>query len=107
VHRISGAPKAHSEDLNTRMRRYLVSMAVRTACVVLAVVVDGPARWLFVVGAVGLPYVAVVLANAGNGTRRPVPALRPVPVPPRVLPGQGTSDGVRQDTAEDLRRPNG
>ncbi len=41
-------------------------MAVRTACVVLAVVTDDGWRWLFVAGAVGLPYLAVVLANAGR-----------------------------------------
>ena len=41
-------------------------MAVRTACVVLAVLTDGPWRWVFVAGAIGLPYVAVVLANAGR-----------------------------------------
>lgn len=39
-------------------------MGIRTACFVLAIVTDGPLRWVLVAGAVFLPYVAVVLANA-------------------------------------------
>jgi hypothetical protein len=41
-------------------------MSIRTACLVLAVVVEGPLRWVFLAGAVLLPYVAVVMANAGR-----------------------------------------
>lgn len=67
------------------MRRYLFSMAVRTACVILAVVVSGPFRWFFVVGAVVLPYIAVVMANAVGG-KRARPAAVP-PVPRNVLTG--------------------
>jgi ABC-type spermidine/putrescine transport system permease subunit II len=53
------------------MTRYLISMAVRTGCVVLVVVVHGPFRWVFAVGAIGLPYVAVVMANASRRPREP------------------------------------
>ncbi|MEJ7705985.1 MAG: DUF3099 domain-containing protein [Nocardioidaceae bacterium] len=41
-----------------------MSMALRTACFVLAIVSSGALRWSFVAGAVFLPYIAVVLANA-------------------------------------------
>ncbi len=72
VHRISEAPVGHALDLESRMRRYLLSMALRTVCAVLAVLTDGPVRWICVAGAVLLPSVAVLLANAGRGgSRRP------------------------------------
>lgn len=74
VHRISAAPHAHSDDLSQRINRYLISMAIRTACVVLVVVVSGPLRWVFAVGAIALPYVAVILANASRRPREADPA---------------------------------
>jgi hypothetical protein len=69
VHRITGATAGRSADLDRRINRYLISMAVRTACVVLVFVVPGPSRWVFGAGAVFLPYVAVLLANTTD--RRP------------------------------------
>jgi hypothetical protein len=64
--RITSATRPHSEDIQGRQRRYLISMAVRTVCFVLAIVFrDTPAVWFFVGGAVILPYVAVVVANGG------------------------------------------
>jgi len=53
--------------------RYLVSMGVRTACFLLAVVVHGPLRWVFVLAAIVLPYLAVVFANAGRERSLPTP----------------------------------
>lgn len=50
------------------MRKYLFSMGIRTLCFLLAVVFSGPVRWIFIVFAVILPYVAVVVANA-TGSR--------------------------------------
>lgn len=38
-------------------------MAIRTACFVGAVIVEGWLRWVLVVGAFILPYIAVVMAN--------------------------------------------
>lgn len=94
VHRITAARRAHSDDQGRRMSRYLISMLIRTVCVVLVFVVHGPARWVFVVGAVFLPYVAVVFANAG-GDRRPAPPTSQVPprVPPALGPGGTGSPG--------------
>jgi hypothetical protein len=66
VYRITGAPRSHTDDLNRRVNRYLISMAIRTACVVLVFVVSGPLRWVFAAGAVFLPYIAVVFANASD-----------------------------------------
>jgi hypothetical protein len=63
---ITSARLPLKEDVGRRTHRYLVSMAIRTVCVVAAVVAEGPLRWLFLAGAVFLPYIAVVLANAGR-----------------------------------------
>ena len=89
VQSITDAPRPHSDDLDARIHRYLISMGIRTICVVLAVVVDGWMRWVFVVGAIGLPYVAVVMANARGESRRtsritvPTPQRASLPAGPR------------------------
>jgi hypothetical protein len=77
VFRITDAGHAVSDDQASRTRRYLFSMAVRTACFLGAVVTSGALRWTLVAGAVVLPYVAVLIANAGreNGPRRPAPTM--------------------------------
>src|SRR5690606_4220163 len=65
--RITTAPQSRAEELAARQRRYLISMAIRIVCFVAAWAVGpGWLRWVFVAGAVFLPYVAVVLANAGD-----------------------------------------
>lgn len=69
VHQITNALTPHSDDLESRMAKYLVSMLIRTACVVLVLVVHHPVRWVFAVGAVALPYVAVIIANNTGGRR--------------------------------------
>jgi Protein of unknown function (DUF3099) len=48
--------------------------------------VPGPLRWVFAVGAIVLPYIAVVRANAG-GERRAGPVAPPTPRPRAGLPG--------------------
>jgi hypothetical protein len=95
---ITGAPRAHSDDLDKRVSRYLTSMAIRTACVILVVVIDSPIRWVFAVGAVVLPYVAVVMANA-RGERFEPPPPMPPPAPRGAItgnvprPGNGNGSG--------------
>ena len=76
VHTITTAADARSQDLDARVNRYLVSMGIRSVCFVLAILVDGWLRWVFITGAIVLPYVAVILANApstnrGGGPERP------------------------------------
>jgi hypothetical protein len=64
-------------------------MTLRTICFVGAVVAQGWLRWTFVVGALVLPYVAVLIANAGreSGGRHGDRVLPPIPAPPaRELP---------------------
>jgi hypothetical protein len=61
---VTSAQPGRSEDLDSRIVRYAWMMSIRVACFILAVVTPSPWRWGFVVGAVVLPYFAVVLANA-------------------------------------------
>lgn len=92
VHSITGAGESLSQEQNGRTRRYLVSMTIRTACVLLAIVVPGWPRWVFLAGAVALPYLAVVAANSGR-SRRGAPPPPPVIPVTRMLPaGPGSSD---------------
>lgn len=63
---ISNAQVAHSEEIPGRIKRYLISMSIRTACFIGAVIAPSPFRWILLVGAILLPYIAVVMANAGQ-----------------------------------------
>ncbi len=62
--RITTASSSRHADIAARQRRYLLSMSLRTVCFVGAVVTTGWLRWVLVAGALVLPYIAVVMANA-------------------------------------------
>lgn len=64
MHTVTTAPISVAVDQDTRMKRYLITMGIRTGCFIAAWLVEGPMRWVFFVCAAALPYVAVVLANA-------------------------------------------
>jgi hypothetical protein len=53
------------DEMHHRMKRYLISMSIRTVCFILAVVLHGWLRWTMAAAAIVLPYIAVVMANAG------------------------------------------
>lgn len=57
------------------MRQYSTAMSIRMACFILVFFVPGYWKIVFGIGAIVLPYVAVVLANVGN--RGPSRALTP------------------------------
>jgi len=46
--------------------RYFISMMVRTACFISTIFLPSPYRWIALFGALVLPYIAVVIANAGR-----------------------------------------
>lgn len=90
VYRITHARTPLSQEIVGRRRRYLFSMGIRTACFVGGILVHGWLRWVLMVGAVVLPYIAVVVANAGRESEEPGPG--PVPPDLRSLgPGSATS----------------
>ncbi|MFE0646070.1 DUF3099 domain-containing protein [Streptomyces sp. NPDC058877] len=102
VFRITGARQGLAEDVRKRQRRYVISMGVRTLSVIAATVLWNVERHVAIValvlGAV-LPYIAVVIANAGRET---APSLPSTFVAPPVRPALGAGE-----TAEgaDARRP--
>ena len=63
--RITTASSNRQDEIWARQRRYLFSMVIRTVCFLLAIVFRNSwLCWFFIAGAVLLPYVAVVMANA-------------------------------------------
>ena len=106
VQGVTTAAPPRSEDRLHRMRVYLIQMAVRTACFIAALFTHGGWQLAFIIGAVILPYIAVVSANNSGpeqtGTLRPPdpvvperPALAAEPTPgrqPVVLTGEVVDD---------------
>jgi hypothetical protein len=66
VANVTTASTSLSDDLAMRTRRYLWTMGIRTVCFVGAIFVPGWPRWVLIAGAVLLPYLGVVGANAGR-----------------------------------------
>lgn len=66
----------HSVELSQRFRRYVFSMTVRTVALVLAIfVVHGWLRLVAIVAGIALPWLAVVIANAGLTRKEQGPML--------------------------------
>ena len=78
--RITTAAASRNDDIAARQKRYLFSMGIRTVCFVGAIVASLLGiHWLWpilIVAALVLPYVAVVMANAGHHQGRRVRAGR-------------------------------
>lgn len=91
VYRITGVRRGLSEDVGARQRRYLLSMGIRTACFLLAIVTTGWLRWALLSGAVLLPYLAVVVANAGREPSGSMPTTA-IYDPRRVLEAPPAAD---------------
>lgn len=64
VHTVTSAASSTADDQDKRVKRYLTMMGIRVLCFGLAFVTTGWLRWVFIAGAVLLPYFAVVTANA-------------------------------------------
>ncbi len=77
-------PPSPEHEQGARMRRYAITMGVRMVCVIACLFVTG--WWLLIpaLGAIFLPYVAVVLANAASTKGRRT-VERPGVVEPRAL----------------------
>ncbi len=96
VYRITGAQTSLSDEQRGRARRYLWSMGVRTACFLAAIVAHGWLRWILVLAALVLPWMAVVTANVGRERTGDDPPTT-VHVPDRPALGSGRADGDRSD----------
>lgn len=91
VFRITGARMSLAEDVRGRQRRYVISMVIRTLSVVATVVlwnVQRPVAIVTLVAGALLPYVAVVIANAGRESAPSLPSqFIPAPMLPALEPG--------------------
>jgi len=102
VHTVTQARRSLSDDIAYRQRRYLVMMSIRTVCFVIAICLFvNHFGWLAAIPAVGaifIPYFAVVFANGGRepDNVRGFMEYRP------NLPATGDPDGP-----EDANRGNG
>ncbi|MCU1513730.1 MAG: hypothetical protein JWO10_820 [Microbacteriaceae bacterium] len=74
---ITSIPRSPQDDRRSRVIQYSVAMGIRMICIVLCLFVRG--WWLILpaIGAVVLPYIAVVLANAGSAKNGTGTVLRP------------------------------
>lgn len=100
---VTDARPSMSQDIRYRERRYLIMMGIRMVCFVIAVVVFlNGGGWLTAipaVGAIAIPYFAVVFANGGrepSGNRfRPYqPNLPERWDPPSASGSRGSDDGT-------------
>jgi hypothetical protein len=115
VFRITGARAGLHDDVRGRQRRYVISMTVRTLSVILAATLWNVERHVAIValvlGAV-LPYIAVVIANAGRENAPSLPstfvtAPTPMGAPPTLsavgeLTPPRTNDGFAEPVPEDV-----
>ncbi|WP_257477514.1 DUF3099 domain-containing protein [Acidipropionibacterium jensenii] len=101
-HLITAARPSASQDLETRQKRYLISMAIRTVCFIGLVLAPSPWRWFFVPGAAFLPAIAVLLGNVDDRRSATVGrAGQPGAVPELgsavTIPGQLVEEGDDAD----------
>lgn len=92
VHNITDARIPHSDDMHRRMVQYAMTMSIRVICLILIFFVGGWMRIVCIVGAIVLPYFAVILANRGSdtGITQGSEALLDHAPNPELLPGTGT-----------------
>jgi hypothetical protein len=106
AHVVTEARTGHSADIAYRERRYLIMMGIRTVCFVTAVLMFvNHLGWLTaipLVGALVIPYFAVIFANGGRepggaprGFRQYEPNLPERYVPPKDAGPQAPGGGPR------------
>ena len=61
---ITSASDAQSRLIDKKEREYLIQMAIRVVCFVGFSFIDHPIRWVLLLGAIILPYTAVVISNS-------------------------------------------
>jgi hypothetical protein len=103
VFRITGARQGLEADVRGRQRRYVLSMSIRTVAVILAATlwnVERPVAIVALVLGAVLPYIAVVVANAGRENAPSLPsAFINVPVRPMIAPPK--AEGSQESSQDD------
>ncbi|MFJ8693405.1 DUF3099 domain-containing protein [Streptomyces roseolilacinus] len=107
VFTITGARQGLADDVRGRQRRYVISMSVRTLSVIAAASLWNVERHVAIValvlGAV-LPYVSVVIANAGRETAPKLPSTF-VSAPPVAHPVLEAAEPRTEPRAEPRTEP--
>lgn len=101
--RITGARQGLTEDVRGRQRRYVISMSVRTVAVVLTAVLWNVERHVAIITLIAglvLPYIAVVIANAGRENVTSLPSTF-IAAPSRPMLAPPTEDAPQESSAED------
>ncbi|MFE9606498.1 DUF3099 domain-containing protein [Streptomyces hokutonensis] len=105
VFRITGARTGLAEDVRGRQRRYVISMSIRTVSVILACSLWNVERHVAIVAlvlGVLLPYVAVVIANAGRENAPGLPStFVTAPLRPMIMPTR-SDEGVAEPVPEEV-----
>jgi uncharacterized membrane protein YdbT with pleckstrin-like domain len=65
---ITSLPESPDDERRRRMIRYAIAMSIRVLCIIACLFVHGWWLLLPILGAVFLPYVAVVLANVHSSS---------------------------------------
>lgn len=109
VFRITGARQGLADDVRGRQRRYVISMGIRTLSVILTVVLWNVERYIalgtLVLGAL-LPYVAVVIANAGRENAPSLPGtFVPAPTRPALTSGPAGMPDSTPGSGRDGQQP--
>lgn len=101
VFRITGARQGLQEDVRGRQRRYVISMSVRTVSVILGATLWNVERHVAVVALVlglVLPYIAVVIANAGRENAPGLPStFVTTPPPPMITAGHAEERTAQEE----------
>lgn len=82
-HVVTSIGEAPEIERKRRMIKYAISMSIRFLCVILVVFTSGIWQWIFGLGAIFLPYFAVVLANNvenKSGTKSKAVSLEPLKI---------------------------
>lgn len=93
---VTSLPQSPRDEVDHRVRRYVLTMTIRFICFGLMFFVQpfGWYTWVFAIAAAVLPYIAVVFANAGSDsteTEAESP-LREIEPPARSEPAPAAAD---------------
>jgi len=108
VFRITGARQGLQEDVRGRQRRYVISMLIRTVAVLLTVVlwnVERPLAVVTLVLGLTLPYIAVVIANAGRENAPSAPPTVPPDPAHEALEASRVTKADEEDAPEEAESP--
>ena len=102
---LTSLPPSPSAARRSRAIKYSIAMGIRMVCVICLIFAQGWWLAFFAIGAIVLPYFAVVLANVGgvgeSGTvQRPGAVVLSRPVPPAPAAPAGESSPGAGDRAE-------